>query len=315
MLNIDKEPRTLRTVSDFAAVPPGQLPDCLRAFKHWIQLQAAPADTPDAPVEFVWVPTAPAAAPAREALTPLTDIAGLGLRPGALQQFRRMNIFALEDFSAVSPAEMARLVNVGSTTVSRIRDMLRSVGLDFRAGDEARTRTRTRTRPRPEARPKETASFGDETSLVGLRLKPQTLGKLTLHGLRTVGELRELTPAQLAALLTMRRRQEVFRLLRAQGLDLRAQPTDLELWRHGLVPLCDLARPSGEASVLSLQPWFGAGPTRAALDAGIATVGQLHALAAAGAMPPGVRGIGPSTWSRIRKFLLAKHDARSASVP
>lgn len=311
MLNIDKEPRTLRTVSDFAAVPPGQLPDCLRAFKHWIQVQAAPADTPDAPVEFVWVPPAPPAAPASEALTPLTDIAKLGLRPGALQQFRLMNIFALEDFSAVSPAEMGRLVNVGSTTVSRIRDMLRSVGLDFRAGDEARTRTR----PRPEARPKETASIGDETSLVGLRLEPQTLGKLTLQGLRTVGELRELTPAQLAALLTMRRRQEVFRLLRAQGLNLRAQPTELELWRHGLVPLCDLARPSDEASVLSLQPWFGGGPTRAALDAGIATVGQLHALAAAGAMPPGVRGIGPSTWSRIRKFLLAKHAARSASVP
>lgn len=311
MLNIDKEPRTLRTVSDFAAVPPGQLPDCLRAFKHWIQVQAAPADTPDAPVEFVWVPPAPAAAPASEALTPLTDIGKLGLRPGALQQFRRMNIFALEDFSAVSPAEMGRLVNVGSTTVGRIRNMLRSVGLDFRAGDEAPTRAR----PRPEARPKEAASFGDETSLVGLRLKPQTLGKLTLHGLRTVGELRELTPAQLAALLTMRRRQEVFRLLRAHGLNLRAQPTELELWRHGLMPVCDLARPSDEAGVLSLQPWFGAGPISAALDAGIATVGQLHALAAAGAMPAGVRGIGPSTWSRIRKFLLARHGARPASVP
>lgn len=311
MLNIDKEPRTLRTVSDFAAVPPGQLPDCLRAFKHWIQVQGAPADAPDAPVEFVWVPPAAAAAPASEALTPLTDIARLGLRPGALQQFRRMNIFALEDFSAVSPAEMGRLVNVGSTTVTRIRDMLRSVGLDFRADDAARTRTR----PRPGPRPKEPASCGDETSLVGLRLKPQTLGKLTLHGLRTVGELRELTPAQLAALLSMRRRQEVFRLLRAQGLNLRSQPTELELWRHGFVPVGDLARPSDDASVLSLQPWFGAGPIRAALDAGIATVGQLHALAATGAMPPGVRGLGPSTWSRIRKFLLAEPAARSASVP
>jgi hypothetical protein len=67
--------------------------------------------------------------------------------------------------------------------------------------------------------------------------------------------------------------------------------------------------------VLSLQPWFGAGPTRAALDAGIATVGQLHALAAAGAMPSGVRGLGPSTWSRMRKFLLADHAAPSAPVP
>lgn len=313
MLNIDEKPRTLRTVADFAAVPPGQLPDCLRAFKHWIQVQAAPADTPDEPVEFVWVPPAPPAAPASEALTPLTDIAKLGLRPGALQQFRRMNIFALEDFSAVSPAEMGRLVNVGSTTVARIGQMLRSVGLDFRAADEVPVRARPG--PRRAARPSEPASYGDETALVGLRLKPQTLGKLTLHGLRTVGELRELTPAQLAALLTIRRRQEVFRLLRALGLNLRAQPTELELWRHGLVPACDLARPSDEASVLSLQPWFGAVPTRAALDAGIATVGQLHALAAAGAMPPGVRGIGPSTWSRIRKFLLARQGAPSASVP
>lgn len=311
MLNIDEKPRTLRTVSDFAAVPPGQVPDCLRAFKDWLRVRAATDAAPCAPAEFVWVPPTPALPLAGEALTPLTGVDKLGLRPGALQQFRRMNIFALEDFSAVSPAEMGRLVNVGNTTVARIREMLRSVGLDFRATDEVPMRARSR----PAARPFEPASFGDETALAGLGLKPQTLGKLTLHGLRTVGELRDLPAAQLAALFSVRRRQEVFRLLRTRGLNLRSQPSEFELWRQGLLHLCDLQRPSDEASVLSLQPWFGAALTEAALAAGIATVGRLHALAASGAVPPRVHGIGPYSWNRIRKFFLARQAVPSASAP
>lgn len=308
MWNIDDEPRALRTVSDFAAVPPRQLPDCLRAFRQWLALQAAQGAAPAPPVEFVWAPPARVPAIAAESLTPQTEIGKLGLRPCALQQFRRMNIFALEDFSEVSVAEMGRLVNVGRTTVSRIGDMLRSVGLDFRA-DEAQSRPR----PAPAARRSEPASFGDDTALADLKFKPQTIAKLTLHGVCTVGELRELTPAQLAALLSLRRRQEVFRLLRVRGLDLRSKPSELELWRHGLLHLGDLQRPSDAASVLSLEPWFGAALTGAALAGGIETVGQLHALAGrSGTVQPSVHGIGPYAWSRIRRFF-AGHAA--ASVP
>lgn len=308
MSNIHEEPRTLRTVADFAAVPPGQVPQCLRAFRLWLKMQAASDAARRTPPEFVWVPPGPALAPGNEALTPLTDIAKLGLRPGALQQFRRLNIFALEDFSAVSPAELGRLVNVGSTTVGRIREMLRSVGLDFRAADAAPSRTRPRRAPPPD----EAAGFGDDTALAGLRLKPQTLGKLVQHGLLTVGGLRQLTPAQLAELLSVRRRQEVFRLLRSRGLNLHSMPSELELWRHGLVHVGDLQAPCDADSVLSLQPWFGAAMTAAALAAGIATVGQLRALAAE---PPSVYGIGPYTWSRIRKFFLASQAASSAPAP
>ena len=311
MLNIDEQPRTLRTVSDFAAVPPGQLPGCLRAFRHWLQVQAAPAAAPEAAAAFVWMPPAPAPAAGAQPPTPTTDIGELGLRPGAVQQFRRMNIFVLEDFTTVSRADMGRLVNVGSATVNRIRDLLRSVGLDFRAPDQPPSGPRAA--PTPPAR--EPAAFGDETALAGLRLKPQTLGKLVLHGLGTVGDLRDLLPEQLAALLSVRRRQEVFRLLRARGLNLRSQPTEFELWRHGLVHLCELQRPPDEASVLSLQPWFGAAMTGAARTAGIDTVGQLRALAASGATPPRVHGIGPYSWNRIRKFFLARQPAPATAVP
>lgn len=313
MSNIQEEPRTLRTVADFAAVPPGQVPECLRAFRHWLRVQAASNAARTVPPEFVWLPPAPAPALADEVLTPLTDIGKLGLRPGALQQFRRMNIFALEDFSAVSPAELGRLVNVGGTTVARIGDMLRSVGLDFRTPDPAPRPSRPAAAA-PVAPPDEPASFGDETALAGLGLKPQTVGKLIRHGLRTVGELRDLTAAQLAELLSVRRRQEVFRLLRARRLNLRSMPSELELWRHGLVHLRDLQPPSDEAGVLSLQPWFGAAVTGAALAAGVETVGQLHGLATSDRLPPSVYGIGPYTWNRIRRFFLARNAATPASV-
>lgn len=296
MLNIDEEPRTLRTVADFATVPPGQLPNCLRAFKQWLQVQAAAQPTPAPRDEFVWVPRGRPGA--GEPLTPLTDIGRLGLRPGALQQFRRMNIFALEDFSAVSLAEMGRLVNVGSTTVARIREMLQSVGLDFRDAQEAPARPR----PRAAAAANPPPAFGDDTALADLRLKPQTLRKLVLHGVRTVGELRELAPVQLAVLLSPRRRQEAFRLLRCRGMNLRSEPPELELWRHGLLHVDELRPPADDEDVFALQPWLGAALTGAAHAAGVASVGQLRELAAAEGLHHTVPGIGPYSWSRIRRF-------------
>lgn len=309
MWNLDDEPRTLRTVSDFAAVPPRQLPDCLRAFRQWLAAQAASGAAPDRPAEFVWPTVAPAPVAAREALTRHTDVGKLGLRPGAVQQFRRMNIFALEDFSEVSAAEMARLVNVGGTTVSRIGDMLRSVGLEFRP-DEVQSRSRTA----PARRSPEPASIGDDTALAVLKLKTQTIGKLALHGVCTIGELRDQPPARLATMLSLRRRQEVFRLLRARGLDLRCKPSQVELWRHGLVHIAELERPAHGASVLSLEPWFGAALTAAALAGGIETVGQLHALAGSAAAPPRVRGVGPYAWSRFRRFFLDGPAAPSTAA-
>lgn len=244
---------------------------------------------------------------AREALTRHTDICKLGLRPGAVQQFRRMNIFVLEDFSEVSAAEMTRLVNVGSTTVSRIGDMLGSVGLKFRANE-----LQSRSRTAPARRSREPASIGDDTALAVLKLKARSIGKLALHGESTIGELRNQPPARLATMLRMRRRQEVFRLLRARGLDLRCKPSQVVLWRHGLVHVAELERPGHGASVLSLEPWFGVALTVAALAGGIETVGQLQALATSAAAPPRVRGVGPYAWSRLRRFFLAGPTAPSS---
>lgn len=285
-------PQTLRTVADFASIPRGQLPQCLRAFKQWLQVQIE-ADERRRASEFVFVPRSHDAA--GEQLHRLTDIGQLGLRPGAMMQFRAMSIYALEDFAELTPADMSRLVNVGATTVNRIREMLQSVGLDYRPAEAPELHNAA-------AVPQQARPFGDDTPCGELNLKPQTLRKLLTRDIATVGALRALEPEQLAAMFSVRRRMEVFAVLRTRGLNLRSEPSELALWRHGLVAQDDLRAPGDDEGVINLQPWLGLSLCTALQRAGVHTIGQLRSLAARPARQRDERGIGAYSWIRIRKY-------------
>jgi len=133
---MNEEQQILRTVADFRSVPDAQLHNCLRAFRSWLDEERAAAEAGSrAPDAFVWRPQ-PRSAP-QPAPTATTDIRSLGLRPSVTAQLARMNILALEDFSEMSAPELGRMVNVGATTVAKVRAMLQAVGLDFCEGEPA----------------------------------------------------------------------------------------------------------------------------------------------------------------------------------
>lgn len=290
--------QTLRTVADFARVPPDQLPQCLRAFKGWLHGRQ-PTDEVDE--EFVWAPRATCgAAGAPHAGTELRDI---GLHPGAVRQFELMGLRVLEDLARLSPVELARVVHVGPRTVARIVQLLAEAGLALRENAPPALRSRSQVLLHLARE-----HVDDATGLERLALKPQTLRKLAALGVRTVGELRDLRPADLAAALSLQRRHEVFRSLRVLGIALRCNPGELELWRAGLLRAGELLEPDDAAGVRELQPWLGT-LVQAVEDAGVRTVGELRRLARSGVVHGAERRIGPSSWARIRRhFGMSAHD-------
>jgi hypothetical protein len=284
------ETQTLRTVADFARVPPSQLPQCLRAFKGWLH-QQQPADA--AHREFVWAPDAAK----RESAAPefSTELRDFGLHPGAVRQLGLMGIVRLEEVVRLSETELGRIVHVGPRTVARVTELLAAIGLALREGPPRGTRIRSQVLPQLARE-----DVDDDTSVERLGLKAQTVRKLAALCVRTVGELRDLKPADLASALSLQRRHEVFRTLRVLGLPLRSNPGELELWHAGLLRVCDLREPRDEAGVCELQPWLGA-LAKTVESAGVRTVGQLRLLARAGIVHRTAWRIPPSSWARIRR--------------
>lgn len=295
---MDEGNHTLRTVADFGAVPPWQLPICLRAFRSWLLEQTEAGESAGVKISegFVWNPRKQYAP--SEPLERSTDIRQLGFRPSAISQFMKLRIYALEDFSEVSALELSRLVNVGDTTVRRIRSMLQSVGLDFCETQDAKVpQPVVPVLPAPEGR-----ALDDELSLGGVNLKSQTVKKLQLRNIRTVGHLRQQTPRQLVEYFSLARRHEIFRVLRSRNLNLSSNPSELELWRAGLVHVDELRKPRDFDGVEQLLPWLGASLVRSVVAADILTIGQLRARAGDGAVQCTKTAIPPYAWVRIRRF-------------
>lgn len=295
---MDQGTQTLRTVADFGAVPPWQLPICLRAFRNWLQEQTEAGEGADAKLSegFVWNPQERDVT--AEPVQRTTDIRQLGFRPRAVSQFMKLRIYALEDFSEVSLLELSRLVNVGDTTVRRIRGMLQSVGLDLRETQDVNANASLA----PVLQPPQALASQDDLPLGGMSLKPQTVKKLLLRNIRTVGDLRRQTPRHLVEYFSLARRHEIFGVLRSRNLNLFSNPTELELWRAGLVQLDDLRKPGDMEAVEHLVPWLGSALVRSAVAAHILTIGELRARAAVGAVQRTETRISPYSWVRIRRF-------------
>jgi hypothetical protein len=295
--------RKIRSLSDFIEIPEDELANCLRVFRHWIEEQKtlrADARAGERAFkvaeEFSWRPKA-ANDKTRPQYTPTTPIRELGLRFAAVAACMEMRIFALEDFSDIEASELATVPNVGKSTVVKVREMLRSVGMDFR--EPANPFRRAYERAKAVRAGQKLEKISDQDHVVELDLKTVISGRLMTKGITTVGQLRQQTPRDLGMIFGTAGGRHVFARLRANGLDLQPPPTQLELWRYHLVTADQLVRPSDDHSINELEPWLGA-VASAATRAGLTTVGDLRRLVEGG--PTKIGGIGEFGWRRLAQY-------------
>lgn len=295
----------IRSLGDFLRVPAPELANCLAAFRRAIEsrkqlLAAAAGQGADATAlaftEFEWKPREKSA-PLADAITATTEVGGLGLKPAAVHKFRDLNLYALEDFAHTTAHELRAMPDVGSATVEQIRGLLESVGLSFRAPTNRYHQATERAKVAQSLSPeKRREGLSDESDIADLGLKWTTLSRCIQKDIHTVGDLRKLT---LRALYVSFGSQGLIGLM--EGLDavrlpLHSQPSQLERWRHSAIRRDALKHPEDSAPVLELQPWLGGLPAQLARH-GVATVGELRQLAAAGGQR--FRGVGQASWDRV----------------
>lgn len=298
--------RTIRInkLDDFLQVPAEDLSKCLKAFRD--KLEHIKLDRADAqrlgkhtviPFEsFHWMPNSVADVPT-SGFKPDTPLAELGLRPSAVHQLREMQIYCLEDCSEASQGELLQTPDIGRATVLRIRELLISVGLDFRESSHPVRAAYDRLRlfqKEPLANRK--GKIADASDVAELGLKTSTFSLCLKHKLSTVGDMRALSLRDYYIKFGSASRLEIATTLRALELPLHCNPSDLELWRQGMLLREEMAFPGDDADVGQLRPWIGA-CVEAFDAAGMTTV---HALKQALRSGNGrVRGVGKSTLESV----------------
>lgn len=300
----------IRTLEDFLKVPSDDLRKCLNAFREKIEkIKMARVDAEKSALKvrvpfdvFQWSPHN-SENPSANRLRPDTPLNELGIRPSAVSHLREMKIYCLEDCAEASKNELLRTPDIGATTVARIREYLNAIGLDFRENPHpigaAHERARLfRVQPVLERR----HLIKDDSEVAILGLSTTALNACFKEKVLTVGDLRVRTVSSYYSFGDSTR-MEIAKALRAAGLNLVSEPTDLELWRGGMLSRDELVFPNANDSVLNLRPWLGA--VVASLHAaGILTVGQLSHAVKNGSLR--VRGIGKSTAERISDFFRSR---------
>ncbi|MDM0073451.1 hypothetical protein QTH90_03605 [Variovorax sp. J2P1-59] len=134
--------RTIRSVDDLAQLPDDELLACLgqlRAAIHEAKRKHAAArrearisaDTAFEFHVFEWRPKGPQRLDAPIKLSPQTPVEEIPVRASAREALCKLNIFCVEDLSAISEQELMMKEAIGAKTVNRLREVLARVGLDF----------------------------------------------------------------------------------------------------------------------------------------------------------------------------------------
>lgn len=138
--------------------------------------------------------------------------------------------------------------------------------------------------------------ISDASDLAELGLRTSTFSLCLKHKLGTVGDLRALSLWDYHVKFGSASRLEIATTFRALGLQLYCNPSDLELWRKGMLLREEMAFPADDADVGQLRPWIGA--CIEAFDAaGLTTVYALKQALRSG--QGRVRGVGKSTLERV----------------
>lgn len=134
--------RTICTVDDLAQLPDDELRACLAQLRvaiHEAKREHAAARreariSADKTLEFgsfLWRPRGPQRLSAPISLSPQTPVDELPVRAKARGALFELNIFCVEDLSAISEQELMTTAAIGAKTVNRLREVLARVGLDF----------------------------------------------------------------------------------------------------------------------------------------------------------------------------------------
>ncbi|MDM0002311.1 hypothetical protein QTI24_27155 [Variovorax sp. J22P240] len=133
---------TIRSVGDLAQLPDDELLACLgrlRAAIHEAKRKHAaarreariPADKAFEFHTFEWRPKGPQRLAAPSKLSPQTPIEEIPVRASAREALSELNIFCVDDLSAISEQELMMKQAIGAKTLNRLREVLACVGLDF----------------------------------------------------------------------------------------------------------------------------------------------------------------------------------------
>ena len=297
----------IESLADLARVPTSQLSRCLKALgqdlsrKRAQHLDGVSARLlPDKPFTypgFTWNPPLSPRHAEPIGLKPETPIRHLPVRPSARIRLEDLNVYCLEDLSAISEGEVARERDIGQTTVDKLRGWLHQIGLAFLPHPnpvrQRHFRSRVLRSLPPEALAEARDGLPDDAELAQLGLRSRTLSRATLKGYDFVGQLRNLRPRDLAIEFGKMEARELFQALKATGVSLKSDPSSLELWRCGLVDRENIERPTAAATpIQELEPWLGAAVNNLH-DHGARTLGEAQTLARADSLAQ-VHGIGAS---------------------
>lgn len=315
---------TIRTVADLAQLDDADLALCFKGLRRAIQLKRSlhlaavhlgevPANAPVSFDEYVWHHTPPATATDQAPFTRETPIRELPLSNYVRGQLLERNVYALEDVSALSESELHMMKHIGPTTVTKLREMLHGVGLDFSAPENpvlAGYERNRRIRGLPEeSRQQLLANTPDSAPISNLGLRPQTLKQCNRRDFKTVGDLRAAAPRTLRMLFGKSAVRELYDALLATGEGFKTPPQPLELWIAGLRTAAELDRPTDPSTpIRHLQPWLGATVFRLAA-AGVDNLGALEQAADRGGLVR-IPGLGTSGVNKALEYL-----GRQPAVP
>lgn len=304
--------REIRSLNDFLDVPEEELQACLAGLKdaiHRIKAHQAALLRDGHPEErirfdaFTWEPLA------KRRLEPgsiqgATPLKALALKPRVRHVLSLLNIYCLEDLTEISESELIREPSVGRTTVARLREALQAIGMDFKPNPNPVGAMYDRNRALGKIPVEQRAnSLSDASHLSELGLRTTTLSRMLSRDITLVGDLRTQSLRSLNTHFGKAQVKEILSVLDRAGLPLINQPSQLDLWRSGLLSAGEVRiDTSRKGTVLNLAPWIGWACAKNLEAHGVRTVGELLKAAKSGELRKS-KGVGKGTEARVKRTL------------
>jgi len=239
------------------------------------------------------------------------ELDALQMRIDVRFRLRQFGVTQLADFARLRASDLRTVHGLGYASVQRIRVALANRGLalqpepmtpEQRALHDAR-RLRGAAAPRVVT---------PRSSIGTLGLSSLAVRRLLDRGLATVGELAQLTPAELAGEFSRTVARRVHARLTAGGIALRGDTTPLGLWRAGLIDADECPWPAADAPLTHLLPWLGHAVISALSRAGLTRAGECFDADAA--TLASVAGMTASGTTRVRQVVAARGSARTRTT-
>ncbi|MBB3182250.1 hypothetical protein [Variovorax sp. Sphag1AA] len=240
-------------------------------------------------------------------LSPETPIEELPLRKSVHEAFKALNIYCIEDLSAISEGELLAEVSIGRKTTNRLREILAGLGMEFSPNPDHRQRALDQSKAIQalsyEARAVALRDLKDSSPTASLGLRPATLIRALDLGHESVGALRRLRLVTICEAFGKRETREIYEALMLTDRPFAASAKPVELWRHGLADTDELVAPTAaHTPIEELRPWLGTSVD--ALQArGIYTLDALRRFAVDKAVTSR-RRLGKVTAERVATFLV-----------